>query len=142
MIHHVIIVGAGSSGAVLAGRLSEDAGSSILLVEPAGPATRRRALGYRDTYYYSVFQPKYFWPDLLVHLRPLASSSAAPRRYEQARIMGGGSSINAMIAMRGLPADFWEWGDHGAAGWSWEDVLPFYRAARTRPGFRRWRARP
>ncbi|MFC6492356.1 GMC family oxidoreductase N-terminal domain-containing protein [Ancylobacter dichloromethanicus] len=51
----------------------------------------------------------------------------APGFFHQARVMGGGSSINAQIALRGLPRDFDGWQDAGAEGWNWEAVLPFFR---------------
>ena len=129
-----IIVGGGSAGSVLANRLSARARNQVLLCEagedtPAGrvPETildTHAGVASRD--------PRFLWHRLQVtteatpHNQPDAPS---PRlvRYEQARVMGGGSSINGQLANRGSPADYDEWELRGAYGWRWETVLPYFR---------------
>ena len=126
-----IVIGGGSAGTVLASRLTERSDTTVLLIE-AGPdltpGSEPRAI--RDTFHSAVFRAENMWPGLSVHWRPVpqgAYDDAPLRRYDQARILGGGSSVNAMAAIRGQPEDYDEWQALGADGWSWADVLPFFR---------------
>ena len=76
------------------------------------------------------FNPAYHWKNLSVRLGATASNSGPPRSpvfLEQARVIGGGSSINAQMANRGAPQDYDEWETLGAHGWNWEKVLPYFR---------------
>lgn len=119
-----LIVGGGTAGSVLAARLSEDGATRVLLIE-AGQDTPPDATpaDIADTFPSSSLNPGYFWPELKAE-RVIGE---ARRSYPQARVMGGGSSVMGMWALRGVPSDFNSWGSFGAQGWAWDDVVKFYR---------------
>ena len=133
-MYDYIIVGGGSAGSVMAHRLSARSATKVLLCEagqdtPPGQEPPEIRDSYSGTAY---FDPRFHWTDLKVTTQVVSHNnpheSRPPlRKYEQARVLGGGSSINGQMANRGAPTDFAEWTARGADGWGWDDVLPFFK---------------
>ncbi|HZD20707.1 MAG TPA: GMC family oxidoreductase N-terminal domain-containing protein [Burkholderiales bacterium] len=119
-----VIVGAGSAGCLLANRLSKDPENRVLLLEAGG----------RDNYFwipipvgylYTIANPRTDW---CYQTEPDEYLAGRSIHYARGRVLGGCSSINAMIYMRGQRSDWDHWASLGNRGWSWDDVLPIFRA--------------
>ncbi len=124
-MYDYIIVGAGSAGCVLAARLSADSGVSVLLLE-AGPVDDAEEI-HAPAALNRLFQTAYDWNYLTVPQRRAAGRSIY---WPRGKVLGGSSSINAMIYIRGSRHDFQSWRDeHGCTGWGYEDLMPYFRRA-------------
>jgi 5-(hydroxymethyl)furfural/furfural oxidase len=126
-----LILGGGSAGCVLAARLTENPGINVTLVE-AGPDLTLETMAPHVRARYpgqAYLDPANIWSKLTAYMgAPLGNTdNRQPRRYEQGRLLGGGSAVNAMVANRGAPSDYDEWGELGAEGWSWDAALPYFK---------------
>ena len=119
-----IVVGSGSAGSVLADKLSADGRSTVLVLEAGGHDRRlwiNMPIGYGKTFYDERVNWKF---------EAAADPGLNDRRiyFPRGKVVGGSSSINAMVYCRGLPGDFDDWAAQGNAGWAWDDVRPVFES--------------
>jgi len=125
-----IVVGAGSAGCVLADRLSADGSATVLVLEAGGHDRRlwiNMPIGYGKTFYDQRVNWKF-------ETQPDAQMQGRRIYFPRGRVVGGSSSINAMVYCRGLPGDFDDWAARGNTGWGWDDVRPVYERFERRVG--------
>src|SRR5476649_2685913 len=118
-----IIVGAGSAGCVLANRLSADPSKRVLLLEAGG---RDNWIWFHIPvgYLFAIGNPRADW---MFKTEPEAGLNGRSLNYPRGKVIGGSSAINAMVYMRGQAGDYDHWRQLGLPGWSWDDVLPYFK---------------
>jgi len=116
-----IIVGGGSAGCVLANRLSEESDTTVLLLEAGQPDKKREI--HIPAAYSQAFKSNLDWN---YETQPQACLMNRKIYWPRGKVLGGSSSINAMIYIRGHQMDYDGWEENGAVGWGWESVLPYF----------------
>ncbi len=124
-VYDYLIVGAGSAGCVLANRLSADDNKSVCLLE-AGGNHRSPMLHIPAGWATNFNNPKVDWG---YHTVPEPELNERPIFWPRGKVLGGSSAINGMVYIRGAAQDFADWTQAGAVGWSWEEVLPYFKKA-------------
>ena len=131
-----VIVGAGSAGCAMAARLSEDGAHSVAVLE-AGGSDRSVFIQMPSALSIPMNSPKYDWG---YETEPEPHLGGRRLHCPRGKVIGGSSSINGMVYVRGNALDFDEWEDEGAAGWGYRNVLPYFRRVETRAdGGNEWR---
>ncbi len=124
-----VVVGAGSAGCVMARRLSDAPNTNVLLLE-AGRPDDKHGIGI-PAFWAELFQTEIDWA---YTTEPQPEMNDREMFWPRGKTLGGSSAINAMIYTRGHPFDYDRWADLGNAGWSYSDVLPFFRKIENRTG--------
>ena len=122
-----VIVGAGSAGCALANRLSADERYSVALVE-AGPADRHPWIHVPIGYFRTMGNARFDWMYNTEKDEGIAGRTIS---WPRGRVLGGSSSINGLLYVRGQPRDYDHWAQLGCTGWSWENVLPLFKRSET-----------
>lgn len=122
-VYDYVVVGAGSSGCVVAARLSEDPTKRVLLLEAGGP-DKHPYLKMPVAFLMAMMNPRFNWG---YWTEPEAALGGRKLFLPRGRVLGGCSSINGMFYMRGHPLDYAQWRQLGATGWGYDDVLPYFR---------------